>query len=49
MLKQILNDIDNDREQLIQGLQSLISLCSSDGKATPAQELVLRRDGVDEH
>ena len=43
MLKQILNDIDNDRAQLVNGLQSLISLCSSDGKATPAQELVLRQ------
>ena len=33
MLKHILNDIEQSKEELIQGLMELISLESSDGKA----------------
>lgn len=40
MLERILKDIDDNRDEIIKGLQSLIELESSDGKATPAQEFV---------
>ena len=40
MLKHILNDIEQSKEDLIQGLMELISLESSDGKATNAQTFV---------
>ena len=40
MLNKILTDIENNRDELINGLQQLIELPSSDGGATPAQEFV---------
>ena len=42
MLSKILNDIENNKEEIIKGLSRLIEMESSDGKATPAQEFVLK-------
>ena len=40
MLEQILREIDGNRDEIIRGLQKLIQMESSDGKATTAQEFV---------
>ena len=40
--KQILNDIDQNQAEIIAGLRKLIEMESSDGKATKAQEFVLK-------
>lgn len=42
MIKQILNDIDQNQAEIIAGLRKLIEMESSDGKATKAQEFVLK-------
>ncbi len=41
MLEKILNDIDKNEKEIIDGLRTLIEMESSDGKATKAQEFVL--------
>ncbi|MBR3127556.1 MAG: M20 family metallopeptidase [Solobacterium sp.] len=43
MLQKILNDIDEHRDEAIEGLLELIRTESSDGKATKAQEPVIRQ------
>ena len=43
MLERILQDIDKNREELIDGLRQLISMGSSDGKATEAQQFVQKQ------
>ena len=40
MLNKILNDIEQSKDELIQGLMNLIELESSDGKTTKAQTFV---------
>ncbi len=42
MLDKILKDIDDNKDELISGLQKLIEMESSDGKRTKAQEFVLK-------